>query len=500
MIVVPTGGGKTSNFRVLQHAMTSLQEQERFAKVNAHVLNPKSITMDQLYGYVDAQTTEWVDGVLAKLVLDCSKDESPERHWVLFDGPVDALWIESMNTVLDDNKKLCLNSGQIIPLTPRMTMMFEVEDLAVASPATVSRCGMVYMEPASLGLACHLTSWLNTLPPRVEANPAVRAKLQQLGDDFIEDGCYFLRHDLTEPVGTVDNNLTQSLFRLLDCYLADYIENEVKQVSDARVEELLTQIPMLFVFALIWSVGTTTTLAGREKFDKWLRERLPKAGVTDFPADGLVYDYNWVCKTNKDGEVESKGWENWFETVPQYEVDIKQSFNEIVVPTLDSIRMKFMVALCLRAGKHVLTPGPTGTGKSVNTAEMLTYELPEEFQTLIMTFSAQTSANQTQDFLDEKMEKRRKGVYGPPVGKKMVVFVDDLNMPKKEEYGAQPPLELLRQLLGHKGWYDRKSKERPFLKIEDVLLVAAMAPPGGGRAVITARVQRLFNIMTYTDL
>ena len=491
MIVGPTGGGKSSNYRVLQHAMTSLAHQERFEKVIVDVMNPKSITMGQLYGYVDPQTTEWVDGVLAKIVLDCSKDESPDKRWVMFDGPVDAIWIENMNTVLDDNKKLCLNSGQIITLTPRMTMMFEVEDLAVASPATVSRCGMVYMEPASLGLQPYFTSWLGTLPPKVAANKAIYSKLKSLGEASLEDACYFLRHEMTEPVATVDNNLAQSLFRIMDCYLADYLEGEGKSVSTDRVEDLLTMIPQLWVFSLIWSIGTTTDLPGREKFDSWLRGRLSGLGV-EFPEAKLVYDYFFDRNT--------KEWVSWFSTVKEYEVDIRASFNEIVVPTLDSIRMKYLAALCIQNGKHVLTPGPTGTGKSVNTQEMLTYGLPEEYQALVMTFSAQTSANQTQDYLDDKFEKRRKGVYGPPLGKKMVVFVDDLNMPKKEEYGAQPPLELLRQFMDHGGWYDRKSKEKPFLKIEAVLVIAAMGPPGGGRAVVTARLLRHFNIMTYTDL
>ena len=153
MIVGPTGGGKTSNYQVLAKAISSLKEEDpvKYKKVNIDIINPKSMTLQQLYGF--SKDMNWEEGIIEIIVEKCINNQyNDEFNWIMFDGPVDAIWIESMNTVLDDNKKLCLSSGKVLMLSKLITMLFEPEDLEVASPATVSRCGMVYMEPEAMGI------------------------------------------------------------------------------------------------------------------------------------------------------------------------------------------------------------------------------------------------------------------------------------------------------------------------------------------------------------
>jgi len=493
MLVGPTGGGKTSNYKVLQEAMTYLAKEEKgdFTKVHTHILNPKAITMGQLYGWINEQTKEWTDGVLANIVRETVKDTSTDKHWVMFDGPVDALWIESMNTVLDDNKKLCLNSGQILVLTPYMTMMFEVEDLAVASPATVSRCGMVYMEPIALGIKPLIDSWLQNFPSNIKKRASLMTNLEKLFKTYLEDGIEYVKKNCRETVSTMPNAVAQSLMKLMDCYVVLYRETEYKKIPTEDLDNFESSIESLFFFCLIWSVGSTVDLDGRRRFNIYLRETMTKNNaVTVFPEEASIYDYNFNLKT--------KVFELWSEVNKDFAVDPKLSFSEIVVPTNDYTRMLFLMKTLLTNSKHVMCPGPTGTGKSLNAYTLLQTGLTEEYQYISITFSAQTSANQTQDTIDNKVDRRRKGRYGPPTGKKFIIFVDDLNMPKKETYGAQPPIELLRQYLDHEGWYDVRKLEYRIL--EDLILLTAMGPPGGGRTFITNRLVRHFNMLTYTEL
>jgi dynein heavy chain, axonemal len=157
----------------------------------------------------DNDTGEWSDGVLAITIRNCAESTTPDRKWIIFDGPVDAIWIENMNTVLDDNKKLCLSSGQIIKLKPTMTLMFEVEDLSAASPATISRCGMVLLEVQALGHNVLVDSYCNSLT--VFINEKIVNKVRELMHYCANVICEFIRTNCKQAVPTGANFLVNNM-------------------------------------------------------------------------------------------------------------------------------------------------------------------------------------------------------------------------------------------------------------------------------------------------
>ena len=146
----------------------------------------------------------------------------------------------------------------------------------------------------------------------------------------------------------------------------------------------------------------------------------------------------------------------------------------------------------------MLIPGSVGSGKTTCAFKLFSDYLHKDFNSLSLSFSARTTPKQITEYFFSQIEKRRKGVFGPKNGKKCIIFLDDLNMPIKEEWGAQPPLELLRQYLDHGAWHVIKLNKE-YIKIEDVIVVGAMVPPKAGRNDISHRLLRHFNVIPFTD-
>ena len=498
MLVGPTGAGKTSNWKVLQKSLSDLDDGQRFYKTEAVVINPKSIRKGQVYCELDEKTQqEYLNGVLPINILSINQDNSTKtKYWIMFDGPVDTLWIEDMNSVLDDSRRLCLQSSAIIVLNESISMMFEAEDLVHASPATVSRCGMVYMEPAAIGLTPIVESWLDRLPSNLRtASFDVCKAFKDLFDKYLINCVSFVRKNLKESCPTTDNNLAESLLRLLDCLLEKFKDKESNKVTDIDVEILYKSLPQIFFYAVIWSLGITCKEDGRAKFDKYVRELITENFPNDhhIPAEGLVYDYYFDMEKEND-------WIKWDSILHFPSIDLKSSYTDIIIPTIDSVRYSYTIKLLMTNNKHLITTGPTGTGKTVNIIDVIGKGLGDKFSSLFINFSAQTSSNQTQETIDLKLRKKNRMSYFPDGNKTMVIFVDDLNMPKKEKYDAQPPIELLRQWLEYGGWYNQSDKEKPFMDILNLIFVGAMGPPGGGRSYLSNRFMRHFNLITYTEL
>ncbi|XP_063073303.1 dynein axonemal heavy chain 6 [Engraulis encrasicolus] len=484
MLVGPTGGGKTTVYTSLADALAKLHadghEDAFYMPVKTYVLNPKSVTMGELYGEVNPLTLEWRDGLMALSVRAGVNDTSDDHKWVISDGPVDALWIENMNTVLDDNKMLCLANSERIKLTNSIHMVFEVQDLAVASPATVSRCGMVYIDSDDLKWMPYVQTWLAGLENKLSHN--IRSYLQDLFELHVEKGLQFVAKKCVQAMAQVDISKVTTLCCLLETLLLGPKAHNLN--SDPK--KLNSMLCQTFVFCYLWAVGGNLTDSQWDAFDTFVRQQFEDNNDAKLPSAsdlwGVYMDFD------------NKRLEPWERIIPSFRYNPETPFFEMLVPTTDTVRYGYLMEKLLSINHSVLFTGMTGVGKSVVARGLLTSVQEEAgYVPVYINFSAQTSSARTQEIIESKLEKKRKNILGAPINKKIVIFVDDLNMPKLDSYGSQPPIELLRQFQDFRGFYDR---EKFFWKeIQDMTIAAACAPPGGGRNPVTPRFIRHFSML-----
>jgi dynein heavy chain len=477
MVVGPTGAGKTAICETLAGALT-----ETGVKHNIWRMNPKAITAPQMFGRMDAATGDWTEGVFAVLWRRAAK-EKKNNTWIVLDGPVDAIWIENLNTVLDDNKVLTLANGDRVQMSGTMKAMFEPENLNNASPATVSRAGIIFVSETELTWKPVVASWLAT------RKATESAALAPLFEKYVDE----LTHEIAMTCKPVMSGIPWEHVSRDFCSVTTLL-TMLKAVLGAAAPggESLSEghYERLFIYCTCWAIGGMLPLEDRPKFNKKLVEL--SAGNTPAWRDeerDTFFEY-YVDDENAE-------WNHWADRVPDWHYPVEQEtpkFASLVIPTLDSVRLEYVLKMVSSVGKSSLFVGGPGTAKTTTIQSFMDSFDPEEMASKAITFSSLTTPEIFQVTVEASVEKRQGRTFGPPGGKKLLVFVDDISMPAMNDWGDQTTNEIVRQLLEQGGMYSLEKPIGDMKMIVDCQYLAAMNTPGGGKNDIPNRLKRHFAI------
>ncbi|ETN61879.1 dynein heavy chain 10, axonemal [Anopheles darlingi] len=490
MVVGPTGGGKSVVINTLIEAQTKMG-----LPTKCTVLNPKACSVIELYGYLDPSTRDWIDGLFSNIFREMNKPtERDERRYVCFDGDVDALWIENMNSVMDDNKLLTLANGERIRLNSYCALLFEVGDLAYASPATVSRAGMVYLDPKNLGYTCYWDRWLKRrYGEEQETLQKSYAAIVPSAIDYILEGTDGNNQEqpLELVVGQTNLNMVVQLCQFYDALFP-------QTSATCPYEEDVVECG--FIQCLYLSLGASLLEESQLRFDAFIKRTLELVACEDTPDSPApvgqlptqkptLFEYYF--------DIERKVWLAWEWIIPSYVHDSSLHFSDILVPTRDTLKIEQVLNLMNKVRRPVVLVGDPGTSKTAVTSHFLGGLSRDAFVVLKINFSSRTSSMDVQKTIETAVEKRTKDIFGPPVGKKLVTFIDDMNLPQVDTYGTQQPIALLKLLVEREGMFDR-TKDLSWKKFKDMSFIAAMGRAGGGRNEVDPRFISMFSVVNVT--
>jgi len=481
MLVGPSGGGKSCIFKCLKD---TLQERHGIQYKDAR-FNPKAIRAQEMYGETDPLSGEWTTGVFAAMWAKYNNRNNAYNTWIIADGPVDAIWIEDLNTVLDDNKILTLANGDRMPMTDNVKMMFEVETLVNASPATVSRAGIIYVSDTDLDWAPVIEAWVRKRPD---------AERQDI-----------LRNFITKWIGTCSPTDPGHCFDYLSRNTSEVMkEGRVGRISSfiqlfqgltegpeftslGTKNELAIELERIFVYCMCWSLAALLEAEDRLKFDQWMRELDTNNVMPVVENEGeTIYEYFVNPETYE--------WQKWNPPKWKYpQGSEKLDFSNLLVPTMDSTRALYVIKNLHKQKVPVLVVGAEGTAKTSVNLMFLAGQDPSRMLTKRINFSSATTPGMAQYSIEADLDKRGGKNFGPPNGKKMTIFFDDVSMPEVNTWGDQTTLELIRLTVEYGGFcFLDKDKRGDFKTCEDLQYLAAMQHPGGGKNDIPNRLKRNF--------
>jgi dynein heavy chain len=339
MVVGRAGCGKTTIYNVLCQALSELPDNPNY---NITKMNPKALKGTEMYGTLN-QVGEWEDGVFSNIWKKLNAKGKKTVDWIQCDGPVDAIWIENLNTVLDDNKILTLANAERIPMHDNTKMTFEVENLDNASPATVSRCGQVFVSPNELSWEPLFEAWAGDRadkgePGMLQCNPDEQDWIKELTHKyFIKSNIFvWLEKNMDRYVMYTPEviRVTQMINLLTACF---------QEYSDVRQEVVgRDTFEKIWVYCYAWSIAGLFEAEDRLKFHTEVLEKMLKAPLPPIAAGNAqkpmgeresVFDFSI--------DPETKAWTTW--APEEWAPPRKIVFSQLLIPTSDSTRAEYII-------------------------------------------------------------------------------------------------------------------------------------------------------------
>ena len=469
-IMGTSGTAKSTCWKILAEA-----NGKRGLKTTVKDLDPKAILTTEFYGYVNLATREWKDGVFSMVLREFQNAPGTDPKWVILDGDLDANWIESMNSVMDDNKLLTLPSNERIVMKPHMRLIFELRDLKYATPATSSRAGVLYITESQ--------QWWNMVQTWVmkrEDDTAERKTiLLDLFKTYVPDTVFAIKKEfrhMLNDFNCMDYNMVQTCTRVLEALLTP--ENVPKGMQNEAVV-----LETYFVFAAIWAFGSAFTITDgidmRKNFSSWWKSKWTRVKL---PTKGMIYDFFVDKATFK--------YTPWSSIVPTISYESTTPMDTVTVPTGETMSITFFLDAFVEMRYPALMIGLAGAGKTALVMGKLR-SLSEDFMSLVMNFNYYTDGGGFRSMLEGPLEKKAGRNFGPPGSLRLVYFVDDLNMPQLDPYETQYAISLFRQYMDYQHWWDMTKLQ--LRVIQNVQFLASMNPTCGS-FVVNPRLQRHFMI------
>ncbi|KAI0152489.1 cytoplasmic dynein heavy chain [Hypoxylon sp. NC0597] len=503
MMVGNSGSGKSAAWRLL---LDALQEVEKVEGVS-HVIDSKVMSKEALYGNLDSTTREWTDGLFTSIlrkIVDNLRGEDSKRHWIVFDGDVDPEWVENLNSVLDDNKLLTLPNGERLNLPPNVRIMFEVETLKYATLATVSRCGMVWFSEDTVTPSMMVTNYLDTLrtvafedldedTAAAGQSPAKTLQIQGQVADLLE--AYLTTDDfiLTALKQAEEYNhimeftvarVLTTLFSLLNKAVRDMIEYNAAHVDfPLDPEQIEAYVAKKLLLALVWALTGDCPLNDRKAFGDSVGA-LASFGSPPLDGSSSLIDFDVILPRAE--------WTPWQNQVPTIEVNTHSiTQTDVVIPTLDTVRHEDVLYSWLAEHKPLLLCGPPGSGKTMTLFSALR-KLPN-MEVVGLNFSSATTPDLLIKTFEQYCEYKKtlNGVMLSPtqIGRWLVIFCDEINLPAPDKYGTQRAISFLRQLVEHNGFW--RTSDKSWVTLDRIQFVGACNPPtDAGRTPMGARFLR----------